>query len=100
MNTIRFTPEEREAHDRAALIMSIPHTMVDYVNDDGKIDWDEFEKEDAETYHEYCELSIEELEQCLSEIYKSGGYSYGPVAEAIREQQEDVRNTQLRIPYY
>lgn len=98
MNTVRLTPEERIAHDRASILMSIPHTIVDYTNDDGEIDWDAFEKENPELYETYCELSVEEIDTCIAEIYKSGGYNYTAALEALRGQREDVVNTHLRIP--
>lgn len=87
-----------ELHERQSLIMSAPHTMVEYVNEDCELDFAKFEKENPELYNEFCEFSIEELEECLSEIYASGGYEYIPVAEAIREQQEDIRASLMRIP--
>ena len=77
--------------------MSIPHTIADYTND-GEIDWDAFEKEDPKLYQTYCELSTEEIDSCIAEIYKSAGYNYTAVLEALREQREDVVNMHLQIP--
>ena len=99
MNTVRLTPEEREAHDYTSLIMSIPHTIAEFVNDDGEIDWETFKKNEKELYDMYCELTIEELNQCLDEAYKIGGAlpGYGAVIDAFRKQQEDIRNTQIQF---
>ena len=99
MNTIRLTPEERATHDHAALLMSIPHAIAEFVNDNGEIDWDKFEHNDLELYNKYCELSIEELEECIKEAHKIGGGipGYLTVINALREQQEDIRNTQIKF---
>ena len=77
--------------------MSIPHTMVEYTNDEGEIDWDAFEKGDSELYETYCELTVEEIDKCIAEIYKSGGYDYGAAIEALREHREDTLNSQIRF---
>ncbi|MXV76038.1 hypothetical protein F4Z99_17410 [Candidatus Poribacteria bacterium] len=94
MNTVRLTPEERAAHDRAALLMSIPHTMADFATEDGEIDWELFEEEHSDLYETYCELTIDELDPCLSEAYKIGAAlpGYGTVIEAFRDQREDIVN--------
>ena len=39
MNTVRLTPEERKSMDRDALLISLPHTMVDFLNEDDNMDW-------------------------------------------------------------
>ena len=91
---VKITPKEREAMDRASLITSIPHTMVEFALEDGEIDWDEFEYHAPDIYEEYCQISVEEIDQCLSEAYKIGGAlpGYGTVIEALRKHREDTIN--------
>jgi len=98
---VKITPEEREAMDRASLIASIPHTMAEFALEDGEIDWDEFEENAPELYHEYWELSVEEIDQCLAEAYKSGGAArgYGEAINALREHREETVNATTPLFY-
>ena len=91
MNFHRFTPEERVAHDRAELLMSIPHAMVEHTNSDDGFDWDAFEAADPELFHELCKLNPDEINECIKEVHKSGDYEYIGVITALCEQREYVR---------
>ena len=97
MNTVRLTSQEKDAMDRGSLLISLPHTMVDFLNKDDSLDWNAFQETHPKLYEEYNELSIEEIDQCLAEIYKSGGYHYCAIVKAFHKQREDIVNMHLQI---
>jgi len=99
---IKITPEEREAMDRAAEIRSIPHYMAELVDyDTGKMDWETFEKDRPELYDTYCNLTVDEIDDCLSEAYKIGAVlpGYGEVINILNKHRDDTERAMRPLFY-
>ena len=83
---------------REEILTEIPHRMVEYINANDEIQWNLLKSEFPEIYNQFCELTTEEIDKCIKEIYKSGNITYGPIIDALQKQREDVENMHIRIP--
>jgi len=99
---IKITPEEREAMDRKSELLSIPHVIAELVDfDDEELDWNTFEKDHPELYERYCNLTVDEIDDCLSESYKIGATlpGYEEVVQILNKHRENIKNATRPLFY-